>query len=257
VNRLKRHLAILESKARFIRLVIEEKLKVKNRKRDDVINDLRKQDFRTIEEITQDVEDEEEDQGEDNELKVTRGSHGFDYLLGMPIWNLTFEKVEDAERKMKEKAAELEKLQLTAVEEIWEADLNAILYELDLMEVEDTALGKDADKTKMRARSAELRAAAEAKKKKFRTMLSGGAVSVAPTPSHSNDWLLALQERQLAKTRAAFPGLFNDVLGKPLPSPAKRPGGKIDEAVAAKRTKTDLLSPGSSSKAKNDSSQSI
>merc|ERR1719262_33123 len=127
VSKLKREYAVLESKARFIRLVIEEKLKVKNRKRDDVISDLRKHEFKTMDEITQGVEEEEDDQGEDGEVKVTRGSHGFDYLLGMPIWNLTFEKVEDAERKMKEKAAELEKLQLTAIEEIWEADLNAIL----------------------------------------------------------------------------------------------------------------------------------
>lgn len=251
VSKLKREYAILSSKARFIRMVIEEKLKVKNRKRDDIIQDLRKHEFKTMEEITQGVE-EEEDQAAENEVKVTQGSRGFDYLLGMPIWNLTYERVEDAEKKMKEKARELENLMEKAVEEMWETDLNAVLRELDLMEVEDAQLGREGEKAQLRARRLEQRAAAEAHKKKMKSM------GVAPLmQSKSNDWLQLMQERQLAKTHAAFPGLFNDVLGKPMgtaASPPKRSAGdgNADETSAAKRVKkesgpTDFLSPGTTS----------
>ena len=43
---------LVQLKARFIELVIEEKLKVKNRKREQLIEDLRKNNFRTFYEIT-------------------------------------------------------------------------------------------------------------------------------------------------------------------------------------------------------------
>merc|ERR1719262_75381 len=70
VSKLKREYAVLSSKARFIRMVIEEKLKVKNRKRDDVINDLRKHEFKTLEEIKGSYGDDDE---EDNENDGARG----------------------------------------------------------------------------------------------------------------------------------------------------------------------------------------
>merc|ERR1712100_744789 len=51
LRRLRRQREIFSEKVRFIQLVISEALKVKNRKKDALIEDLRKRNFRTIHEI--------------------------------------------------------------------------------------------------------------------------------------------------------------------------------------------------------------
>merc|ERR1719371_159427 len=66
LEKLRQQHEILSEKARFIELVIEEKLKVKNRKREALIEDLRKHNFRTFYEITDgDDFDDEEDGNKD------------------------------------------------------------------------------------------------------------------------------------------------------------------------------------------------
>merc|ERR1719223_389110 len=88
LERLRQQQEILSEKARFIELVIAEKLKVKNRKREVVIEDLRKNNFRTSHEITEgddiDVPGSEDDDGnapdEQGTRKGKKRSGGWDYL---------------------------------------------------------------------------------------------------------------------------------------------------------------------------------
>ncbi|CAE8691122.1 unnamed protein product, partial [Polarella glacialis] len=79
---------ILRAKARFVQEVMDEKLKVKNRKKDVLIEDLRKHGFKTLREITggADVDIDGLPQGK---------AGGWEYLLGMPLWSLTAERVAD------------------------------------------------------------------------------------------------------------------------------------------------------------------
>lgn len=79
-------------------MIIEKELVVSNRKKADIMTDLRKHKFRAFPKVTkakaagetEDVvnPDEDEEAAED-----VPGATDYDYLLGMPIWSLTREKV--------------------------------------------------------------------------------------------------------------------------------------------------------------------
>ncbi len=55
----------------------------------------------------------------------------------MPLWNLTYEKVEDIKRSRAEKDNQLATLQKTSLKELWNGDLHAFLQVLDKVEQEE------------------------------------------------------------------------------------------------------------------------
>jgi len=55
----------------------------------------------------------------------------FDYLLSMPLWSLTMERVEELKREQAAKAQELETLQSTSVQTLWHVDLDRVQAALD------------------------------------------------------------------------------------------------------------------------------
>jgi DNA topoisomerase-2 len=75
----------LENRVRFVTEIIDGKLKVQNRKKVDIVQDLKKRGYHAILKSGV-VEDEEE-------ADTTGNNHGYDYLMSMPIWSLTMEKV--------------------------------------------------------------------------------------------------------------------------------------------------------------------
>eukprot|EP00931_Biecheleriopsis_adriatica_P065490 TRINITY_DN40011_c0_g1_i1.p1 TRINITY_DN40011_c0_g1~~TRINITY_DN40011_c0_g1_i1.p1 ORF type:complete len:1312 (+),score=354.61 TRINITY_DN40011_c0_g1_i1:417-3938(+) len=198
---------ILAAKARFVQEVIDEKLKVKNRKKAVIIEDLRKHGFKTMREITQG-----QDVDEPDAASSEGGKGGWEYLLGMPLWSLTAERVADLLAQLKAKQAELEQLECTAPEELWEADLNAILAELVNLEARvKTAAGEE--------RIAQKRAAASILQSAAKRGKLGSTSAPPPTPVMGVGQLSAvalaeMQERHLKLTSAEFPGLFDDLLPK-------------------------------------------
>merc|ERR1719506_2344435 len=96
---------LLPNRARFIKLIIEKKLKISNRKKDDVVKDLTKMRFQKF-----------------GDTKAPRT--GFEYLLIMQIASLTKERYEELKRMAKEKAAELEKVKKTSHQQMWLTDLD-------------------------------------------------------------------------------------------------------------------------------------
>lgn len=97
-NELQLQFEKLSNQARFVKMIIEKELVVSNRKKADIMADLRKLKFRPFPKVTkakaagetEDVvnPDEDEEAAED-----APGSTDYDYLLGMAIWSLTKEKV--------------------------------------------------------------------------------------------------------------------------------------------------------------------
>merc|ERR1712050_50917 len=98
---------LLSNRARFIRMIIEKKLHINNRKKDDVVKDLIRLKFQKF-----------------GDTKPPRS--GFEYLLIMQIVSLTKERKEELERMAKEKAAELEKVKKTSIERMWTDDLDRL-----------------------------------------------------------------------------------------------------------------------------------
>merc|ERR1719378_1397220 len=115
--KLQRQSEILSEKARFIKLVLTHDIKVKKRKIFDLIQDLKKHNFRPMtefkgpedddkagaEEDEKESDDEDEESGSEDKLseeqkkkKATKkGVVDYEYLVGMPIVTLTMEKVQE------------------------------------------------------------------------------------------------------------------------------------------------------------------
>jgi len=81
---------------------LEKKIKIENRKRDHLVEKLQK-------------------------LGFPEFSNSYDYLLGMPLWNLTFEKVEELKKQRNLKQIEFDNLKAKSVEDIWLGELDNLL----------------------------------------------------------------------------------------------------------------------------------
>ena len=150
LRKLNRDLEILDNKVRFITEVVNEDIVVNKKRKKELLKILRERGYTKYLDIVKKVpeefkqkneskglddeegkeadEENEEDQGEVDRAK------DYDYLLSMPIWNLTEEKIEDLKRQKKAKEKDLEILQNTEVLNIWREDLDKILVELDKIE---------------------------------------------------------------------------------------------------------------------------
>jgi DNA topoisomerase-2 len=135
---------ILSAKAKFITMVVAGKLKISNRKKAELIAEMKNtHGFQTLEQIkaknkfkgVTDEEEEMEEKGKDGEQSA--GKTGYEYLLGMNLWSLTQEKVDDLKKTRDEKEAELQKLQKRAEAEIWSEDLTQVELALGQMEKSD------------------------------------------------------------------------------------------------------------------------
>ncbi|MCO5599921.1 hypothetical protein L7F22_054028 [Adiantum nelumboides] len=123
VDELKLQYERLSNQARFVQMIINKELQINNRKRKELVNELRAKDFRPFPrqikpKVAADVdadEEEEEDIGTDSD---------YDYLLSMAIWNLTKEKVDKLLAQRDEKEKELETLLRRTPQNLWGEDLH-------------------------------------------------------------------------------------------------------------------------------------
>merc|ERR1719453_2454772 len=98
---------LLSNRARFIKLIVEKKLHINNRKKADIVKDLERLKFQKF-----------------GDTRAPRT--GFEYLLIMQIASLTKERKEELERMAKEKANELEKVKRTSPSQMWTYDLDQL-----------------------------------------------------------------------------------------------------------------------------------
>jgi len=127
---LRREHGILDNKARFVESVCNGKLKLNNRKKKELLNELQKLGFDTFEKDKKEKDAEEEEE-EEEEASVAELTKGYEYLMGMKLWTLTMEKVNKLKGELKEKAAEVAILEATEPHQIWWNDLNAVEDALD------------------------------------------------------------------------------------------------------------------------------
>ncbi len=103
LNELKNELDIISNKVRFILMVVNDELIVNKRKKIDLEKDLAENDF----------------------PKLGSNSHSvsYDYLLGMAIYQLTHEKIEELKKQKDIKEAEYNKLNKMKPHDIWKDEL--------------------------------------------------------------------------------------------------------------------------------------
>ena len=92
---------INNSKKRFIELYIKGKLKINNVKKEELIEELEK-------------------------LKFLKIEDSYDYLLKMPIYSLTFEKIEELKQAIEELENKIIDLKNSTAEQIWLNDLKKL-----------------------------------------------------------------------------------------------------------------------------------
>merc|ERR1712037_879761 len=119
----------------------------------------------------------EDEDGEPREVHDGKGPD-FDYLLGMPMWNLTQEKKDAICKNRDERNQELKKLKATSIEGMWTTDLDEFLQKLNEVENKEKKDIKEAD--------AEIAKMKKGKGKpgkgqvKMETLPSAHAIRVAP-----------------------------------------------------------------------------
>jgi DNA topoisomerase-2 len=77
-------------------MIVDKELSVSNRKKVEIIAELRRKDFRPFPKAakaTAATVNEEDEEEEEADGATVKGNSDYDYLLGMPIWSLTKEKV--------------------------------------------------------------------------------------------------------------------------------------------------------------------
>jgi DNA topoisomerase II len=103
IKTLKSDLSLLDSKIKFIQLVIEEKIVVFNKKKDFIIQQI----------------------DQHNLLKV---NNSYDYLLDLKLWTLTAEKIEDLKKQSEKMKKELTVLMETTISQMWKSELLSLNF---------------------------------------------------------------------------------------------------------------------------------
>ena len=187
ISVLKKEVATLSNKARFIKMVIEDEIVIKRKKRAVLVNELYELKFdtqtmlnekkqKTKEELHKELElqnntnieeensiiandgnnhsdneDNNEQRNKKNEIKPKVPIKEYDYLLNMNLWSLTQEKIEELLKQKELKEKELATLEQTEVETLWDNDLDNLEEELskyEQMEEEDRLLAQKLNKGK-------------------------------------------------------------------------------------------------------------
>ncbi|KAJ3018452.1 DNA topoisomerase 2 [Thoreauomyces humboldtii] len=155
-GKLERELLRLENQVRFVLEVIDGTLVVHNRKRVDIVKQLRSRKFSPIAKnvpddgpnpvlnttlappaagaVVVEAVDGNASEADDEDGREDTGVHGYDYLLSMPIWNLTMEKVAKMTGDRDAKQQELKDLLATLPADLWRRDLDAFLAQWEELE---------------------------------------------------------------------------------------------------------------------------
>jgi len=105
---LEHQLKVISSKVKFILMVVEKKLEINNKKKYEIEEKLESNKFPKLGRSKDDT-------------KLS-----YDYLLTMPIYNLTQEKIEELKKQKEEKEAEYNELNKKSPQDIWIEELDVL-----------------------------------------------------------------------------------------------------------------------------------
>uniref|UniRef100_A0AAX7SDU9 DNA topoisomerase 2 n=1 Tax=Astatotilapia calliptera TaxID=8154 RepID=A0AAX7SDU9_ASTCA len=145
--------AKLSNQARFVLEKIEGKIVIENKSKRELIRMLVQKGFESdpVAAWTKAQEKSQEEDykdGNESDGSVDSGSTSgpnFNYILNMPLWCLTKEKVDELLKQRDQKRGELNDLQKKSPEDLWKEDLTVFIEELDNVEAqerEEQSIGK-------------------------------------------------------------------------------------------------------------------
>jgi len=136
----------LSNQARFILEKCDGSLVIENKKKKVMIAELQKKNFdpdpvkkwkAAQEKLENGASSDVPDESEDSDAEENAKDADYDYLLGMAMWSLTKEKIEELLKKKGDKHAELKKLQQKEPADLWNDDLDEFLVKLEEVEAQE------------------------------------------------------------------------------------------------------------------------
>ncbi|KAI8635207.1 DNA topoisomerase [Xylariaceae sp. FL1651] len=120
----------LKNQARFIQEIMDQKLVVSRKKKAVIIGELRERKYEAFLKNTEaktKSEEEDDDASTEEAVEETSAdddSRGYDYLLSMPIWSFTQERLDRLKEQILKKKAEHDELQALSEKDLWCKDLD-------------------------------------------------------------------------------------------------------------------------------------
>ncbi|XP_071355408.1 DNA topoisomerase 2-beta isoform X1 [Trachinotus anak] len=137
--------AKLSNQARFVLEKIEGKISIENKSKRELIRMLVQKGYESDpvaawSKAQEKTQEEDYRDGNESDSSVDSGSSSgpnFNYILNMPLWCLTKEKVEELLKQRDQKRGELNDLQRKSSEDLWKEDLAVFIEELDNVEAQE------------------------------------------------------------------------------------------------------------------------
>uniref|UniRef100_A0A8B9HAY4 DNA topoisomerase 2 n=1 Tax=Astyanax mexicanus TaxID=7994 RepID=A0A8B9HAY4_ASTMX len=137
--------AKLSNQARFVLEKIEGKISIENKSKRELIRMLVQRGYESDpvaawNRAQEKALEEEDRDGNESDSSIDSGSSSgpnFNYILNMPLWCLTKEKVDELLKQRDLKKAELSELQRKCSEDLWREDLAVFVEELDRVEEQE------------------------------------------------------------------------------------------------------------------------
>ncbi|SBS89458.1 DNA topoisomerase II, partial [Plasmodium ovale curtisi] len=161
IGKLEKEKKIISNKSKFILAIVNSELIINKKKKKVLVEELYRKGFDPYKDINkikkeeifeQDLIENGEngDNIEDNEEIIAGVSaKDYDYLLSMPIFSLTLEKVEDLLAQHKEKERELEILKNITIETMWLKDIEKVEEAIEFQRNVELANREESNKFKV------------------------------------------------------------------------------------------------------------
>ncbi|KAI9733829.1 MAG: DNA topoisomerase 2 [Claussenomyces sp. TS43310] len=135
----------LNNQARFVAEIIDNKLVVSKKSKPKLVAELRQRKYEAFPKVNDAKKAGETDdvvENTDDPKNEDEGARDFDYLLGLPIWSLTQERVDKLHEQMQNKKNQVEELKALSEHDLWCTDLDEFLAAWDARETEDQEIAK-------------------------------------------------------------------------------------------------------------------
>lgn len=195
ISKLEKEKRIISNKTKFILAIVNNELIVNKKKKKVLVEELYRKGYdpyKDINKIKKEEIFEQElldaaDNPEDNEEIIAGITvKDYDYLLSMPIFSLTLEKVEDLLTQLKEKERELEILRNITVETMWLKDIEKVEEAIEFQRNVELSNREESNKFKV----ARKQGPSSMKKKKKKKKLSSDEESEGGDISDSSEFLV-------------------------------------------------------------------
>lgn len=130
----------LSNQARFVTEIIENRLIVSKKSKPKLVAELREKKYEAFpknKDAKKAGETDDVVENTDDPADEDGGARDYDYLLGLPIWSLTQERVDKLKTQMVDKKKQLDDLKALSEKDLWCSDLDEFLKVWDAREIEE------------------------------------------------------------------------------------------------------------------------